>query len=768
MHSPTRTIRSCVLLTLFSTAASAGAASMSGARPQGSGIQLAVTVSADTTAGSCGAATELAVDVGQQVNFCYVLTNTSAATLNYHILGDDVVGPILPDLHYALAPGASYQYNRFVSAGSSQSPTTTWTAYGDLPVYTFDDTVDTSFVDITATGTPLDLYDDEAVGVTLDFPFQFYGFPSNQVTISNNGGLLFGTEDGYLLSFASPLPDAEVGAAILPYWTNIGEDTGNVYYATVGESPNRQFIVEWYDRDHDGTQGGPSSPSGVTFEVVLYENGNGILFNYQTTGFGDSAFDDGATATVGLNGDATHATQYSYDQAVLHDGLAILFTPTYGTIETASQQVVLNVGAPVADVSPTAITASVAAGASTTVPLTIGDAGDIDLAWHFGQPSSRAHFPVVARSTAALGDPQRKLPGRAPGLAAGSQNRRMPAPFATQALAFGFDESNGVGNGIYVGFDIGAPQSLKTVGPSPSLVDTIAGDFVGNDFSVEYALDTNTDILYTVSTTTAAASPIATVTPPVENYDWTALRWDASTSTAYSVLMGPIRRNPLSPWHSNLYTVDLATGASVLVGPIQNVADPSQNMMIIDIAVSPDGLVYGLDLLTDSLMAIDKTSGAASVIGSIGFDANNAQSMDFDDASGILYLAGCVNDPHLNRCTQSNLYTVDTFSGLATLIAPLGSGAGGAELGGFAIASASGCSSPDAMPWLSFDPSSGTAPAAGSTGLTATLDAGALAPGSYAGTACLFSNDPNQRRLLIPVALDVAVNDTIFANGFEL
>jgi hypothetical protein len=767
MHSLTRTIRFCALLTIISTVASARAASISD-DPQGGGIQLAVTLSADTTADSCGTATELAVDVGQQVNFCYVLTNTSATTLNYHILGDDVVGPIIPDLHDALAPGASYRYNRFVSATSSQSPTTTWTAYSDLPVYTYDDTVDTSFVDITATGTPLDLYDDEGLGVTLDFPFQFYGFPSNQITISNNGGILFGTEDGYLLSFTSALPDADIGAAILPYWTNIADDTGNVYYATVGESPNRQFIVEWYDRDHDGTQGGPNSPSGATFEVVLYENGNGILFNYQTTGFGESAFDDGATATVGLNGDATHATQYSYDQAVLHDGLAILFTPTFGTIDTTSQQVVLDVGAPAASVSPTAITASVVAGESTTVPLTIGNAGDIDLAWHFGQPSSRAHFPAISRPAFALGDPQQKHPGRAPGLATGPQNRRMPAPFAAQALAFGFDESNGVGNGIYVGFDTGAPQSLKTVGPSPSAADTFAGDFVGNDFSVEYTLDTNTDVLYAVSTTTAAASPIATMTPPVENYDWTALRWDASTATAYSVLIGPIRRNPLSPWYSNLYTVDLATGASVLVGPIQNVADPSQDMMIIDIAVSPDGLVYGLDLLSDSLMAIDKASGAASVIGSIGFDANNAQSMDFDDASGVLYLAGCVNDPHLNRCVQSNLYTVDTSTGLASLIAPLGSGAGGAELGGFAIASASGCSSPDAMSWLSFDPSSGTAPAAGSASLTATLDASALAPGSYAGTACLFSNDPNQRRMLIPVALDVAVNDTIFANGFEL
>jgi len=759
----------CAVVTMACVSSLALAANTSTRDPAGTGgIGLAVTLSTDTTPESCGTATELDVDVGQQVNVCYVVTNNSTTTLNYHALADDVVGTILSSLGYALAPGASYQYNRIISATASQSPTSTWTSYGDLPLYTYDDTVSADFIDITATGMALDLYSDESVGVTMDFPFTFYDVSSDQITIGNNGGIAFGTEDGSIFSFTSALPDANLGAAILPYWTNIGDDTGNVYYATLGTAPNRQFVVEWYDRNHDGAGGGPPSPSGATFEVVLYENGDEILFNYQTASFGDPEFDDGATATVGLNGDATHATQYSRNQAVLHDGLAILFTPNYGTVYSASQQVSLNVGAPVAAVSPTAISASVAPGSSTTVPVTISNSGNVDLDWHLGQAPSRAHFPPVSRFVLPLGDPSQKHPGLASLGVNSTPNRRIALPFATEVPAFAFDESNGTGNGIYVSLDANAPQAPTTLGSSPSPIHVFAGDFFGNDFSVEYAIDTNANILYTVSTTTAAASPIATMTPPVDNFDWNALRWDASTSTAYAVTVGPIRRNPLSPWYSTLYTVDPASGVSTLVGPIQNIADPTQNILMADIAISADGLIYGLDLVSSSLMAIDKTSGAASVIGSIGFDANNAQSMDFDDATGILYLAGCVNNPAISACGQSNMYTVDTSTGLASLIAPIGSGGIGAELGGLAIANVSGCSSPDAMSWLAFDPDSGATAPGASTGITAAFDASTLAPGTYTGTTCLFSDDPAQRVVRVPVSLQVSADtDTIFANGFD-
>jgi len=726
----------------------------------GDGIELAVTLGTDTSAGACGSATHLEVDAGTQVNFCYVVTNDSALALNDHTLADDVSGPLVSSLAYPLAPAARYQYNRIISATASQSPTSTWTAYGNLPTYSMDDTVTPAFIDITASGTPLDLYQFGQAGVTLDFPFVFYGALSNQITISNAGGILFGTELGDLSPFTEALPAANLGPAILPYWTNFSDSSGNVYFQSIGSAPNRQFVVEWYDRPHSGLQGGPDTTAGATFELVLSEGSNQILFNYQTAGFDDARFDDGLTATVGLNDDADHATQYSCDQASLHDGLAIQFTPVYDAVYSAAQKVSLDVGTASETVSPATLSATVVAGATATQTVTIRNGGNRDLAWHFGAAPARANFPASPRITQPLGDPDQKRPERSALLPTSAPARHPSTKRGDAVPAFGFDEVNGV----YVSLDPNAPQTTSTLGPGPD-ASVLAGDFIGYDFSVEYALDLVNSVLYAIGTQNASTSVIAHVPPGIDGYNWSALRWDPSTGTTYLMLVGPLRQSPITHWHSKLYSLDLTSGATTLIG---DVAPSSQSVLITDIAISEDGSIYGLDLESDALMAIDKSSGAGATIGSIGYDANNAQSMDFDDASGTLYLAGCVNDPQVGHCTRANMYTVDTASGLATPIAPIGTQASGTEIGALAIATIGGCSPPSALSWLSFAPASGSTAPDASDAVVATFDASGLAPGTYRGTACLFSNDPTQRRRMLPVSLQVSANtDRIFADGFD-
>ena len=74
---------------------------------------------------------------GDQINFCYIVTNNSTTTLTYQSLADDVTGPILTDVPATIAPGASYQYNRIVTAMASQAPVSTWTAYDVHPDYVY-------------------------------------------------------------------------------------------------------------------------------------------------------------------------------------------------------------------------------------------------------------------------------------------------------------------------------------------------------------------------------------------------------------------------------------------------------------------------------------------------------------------------------------------------------------------------------------------------------------------------------------------------------
>ncbi len=214
---------------------------------------------------------------------------------------------------------------------------------------------------------------------------------------------------------------------------------------------------------------------------------------------------------------------------------------------------------------------------------------------------------------------------------------------------------------------------------------------------------------------------------------------------------------------SFLHRIDPATGIPSAVAEI----DTGAAVCIADVAVAPNGLMYGLDLYNDALVAIDKESGAAQAIGSIGFDANYRQSMDFDDASGVLYLAGS-SDP-LPPLTA--MYTLDLATGAATRSGRFDYGYPGTwmTLAGLAIATPGGaCARPGEVPWLFYDQVDGTtAPGAESTARVV-LDATGLEAGRHSAQLCIHSNDPARAMLQVPVELVVEdAADSLFADGFD-
>jgi hypothetical protein len=88
---------------------------------------------------------------------------------------------------------------------------------------------------------------------------------------------------------------------------------------------------------------------------------------------------------------------------------------------------------------------------------------------------------------------------------------------------------------------------------------------------------------------------------------------------------------------------------------------------MIDTKANCDGQLYGYDIVDDNFYSIDKATGAATLIGYIGFDANYAQDMDFDPDTDILYM-GAFN---LTTFT-GELRTVDLTTGLSTLVGTTG------------------------------------------------------------------------------------------------
>lgn len=198
--------------------------------------------------------------------------------------------------------------------------------------YTFIDSDESGgpafdWIDISGSGTLSDVSDDddESERVDIGFDFEFYGNTYDQVYISSNGFLTFDDEGAdYYDNYCIPDSDAP-NDMIAPFWDDIDPyQGGDVYYETQGTAPDRQFIVQWHDVWHYDY---PDPPDTITFEVILYEGSNNILFQYDDLDFGDTGYDYGASATVGIeNEDASDYLQYSCDDDALEDEFAILFS----------------------------------------------------------------------------------------------------------------------------------------------------------------------------------------------------------------------------------------------------------------------------------------------------------------------------------------------------------------------------------------------------------------------------------------------------------
>ncbi|MEJ5200466.1 MAG: hypothetical protein WHX53_16220, partial [Anaerolineae bacterium] len=171
-------------------------------------------------------------------------------------------------------------------------------------------------------GTVLVLDDDEEANISLPFPFSLYGVSSTDLRVGNNGAALFNATVGDVTYGNSALSADAPDFLIAPFWDDIDSDTGGVYYKTIGAAPNRRFVVEWHDRPHYSSFG---YVGAATFELILYEGTNNIKFQYRDISFGDSAYDYGASATVGIRGSGNNYLEYSYNQPALADGLAICF-----------------------------------------------------------------------------------------------------------------------------------------------------------------------------------------------------------------------------------------------------------------------------------------------------------------------------------------------------------------------------------------------------------------------------------------------------------
>jgi hypothetical protein len=192
-----------------------------------------------------------------------------------------------------------------------------------------------AFEDISGSGTRvLANADDENFSAPLGFFFSFYGRSYSQVNFTPNGLITLGGTTTFTgnnnLTTTAPTGNFPAIAVLWDDWAtlingNPGADA--VYYQTLGTPGNRRFIVQW-----NNIFGYSTSPSGVTFQAILFGTNGNILYQYLDVDSGDVR-SNGAQATVGIRDTDGHLngknSQWSFNEAAITNGQTILFSPVY-------------------------------------------------------------------------------------------------------------------------------------------------------------------------------------------------------------------------------------------------------------------------------------------------------------------------------------------------------------------------------------------------------------------------------------------------------
>jgi hypothetical protein len=181
--------------------------------------------------------------------------------------------------------------------------------------------------------------------VIFPFPVRFYTSNSTQAYVNSNGSLLFTGNQAYS-GTSCPLPDPNLGAAILPYQDDLRTDGPNdgVFTLLTGTAPNRVFNIEWRTT-YSGRNG------TANFEVRFYESQLSFDIIYGATA-DNGAFEESGAQLTGPGG-LCAATTFSCHEGVLTNGLKVTyscgppFTPTPTVTATFTPT-------PTATVTPTA------------------------------------------------------------------------------------------------------------------------------------------------------------------------------------------------------------------------------------------------------------------------------------------------------------------------------------------------------------------------------------------------------------------------------
>lgn len=208
--------------------------------------------------------------------------------------------------------------------------------------------------------------------------------------------------------------------------------------------------------------------------------------------------------------------------------------------------------------------------------------------------------------------------------------------------------NNATGN--FINFDPAAPEVLNAVGTSPSANFEGAGCVDPSDPNNAYAMDVSGE-LYQIDVAAGTYTSLGFVSQPGAE-TCSGMEIDPTTGTLY-LLTTDVATSTLS-------TVDLGTLDRTTVG-VTGMAGG------IALAIDGTGQGWSYDIVDDSFYSVDLATGAATLVGSLGFDANFGQGMCYDANTGQVYLSAFNNGTFVGEWR-----TVDPATGNTTLVGVLG------------------------------------------------------------------------------------------------
>ncbi|MCX6305233.1 MAG: T9SS type A sorting domain-containing protein [Bacteroidetes bacterium] len=271
-------------------------------------------------------------------------------------------------------------------------------------------------------------------------------------------------------------------------------------------------------------------------------------------------------------------------------------------------------------------------------PVTVGDAPNVPM-FDGVVEHSQSHIGLAPKNPAAVVS-------------------TMPTDAPLGSNAFGIDCSSH----FTINFDVNNVAGKVNIAGTPNTTDFWHDlEMPANQTDFGYAIMDGSDHLFKVIRATGAFTDLGSMGNGTTD-QMLDLAIDGSNGDVYGISSASLTTD-------KLWKINPAVPSATLVGTTVNSAG------MISMAGDQLGNLWGYDLVNDRFYSINKTTGLATVVGPLGFDANYGQCMFYDQAVNTITMAA-----YNNTAGAGQIRAVDVTTGGSTLLSSTPDQIGGATL----------------------------------------------------------------------------------------